>query len=52
MKITLDIPDNTVAAYFVCLHGDIVNMTLSSFGIGREKLYDGSVINTEGENNG
>ena len=44
MKITLDIPDNTLGIMAVLLCGDWGGLTMHSESIDKNKLIDGAVI--------
>ena len=44
MKITLEIPDNTVCAVFNFVYGDYSELMMHSRSIGSFELKDGSVI--------
>lgn len=44
MKITLDIPDNTVGMSVVLLSGDWGGLTMHNEGIPQRKLTDGALI--------
>ena len=46
MKITLDIPDTTVCAFFAFVHytNDPCSMAMQCYSIPSNELYDGSEI--------
>lgn len=47
MKITLEIPDNTICAFFDFVWGDIFGLTMQGHSIEKSLLYDGSVITVD-----
>lgn len=49
MKITLDIPDTTVCAFFDFLHYTRTGMTMQVYSIDSDELFDGSEIVIEQE---
>lgn len=49
MKITLEIPNNTVCAFFDFVHGDILGLTMQSHSISGAELRDGAVITIKAE---
>lgn len=47
MKITLDIPNDTVCAFFNFVNGDCYGLTMQSHSIQSAELKDGAVIEIE-----
>lgn len=47
MKITLDIPNNTICAFFDFVRGDCEGLTMQSHSIQSTELKDGAVIKIE-----
>lgn len=44
MKITIEIPDNTLCAFFDFVWGDMFGLTMQGHSIAKNDLYDGAVI--------
>jgi hypothetical protein len=44
MKITLEIPDNTLCAFFDFVYGGYYGLTMQGHAIPKDELYDGAVI--------
>lgn len=44
MKITLEIPDNTLCAFFDFVWGDCFGLSMQGHSIARNELHDGAVI--------
>ncbi len=47
MKITLDIPDTTVCAFFDFVHWTDNGMAMQGHSIPSDELYDGAIIKIE-----
>lgn len=47
MKITLDIPNNTMCAFFDFVRGDCEGLIMQSHSITSAELKDGAVIKVE-----
>ena len=47
MKITLDIPDSTICAFFNFVRGDWSGLTMQSHSIQSIELKDGAIIKIE-----
>lgn len=52
MKITLDIPDNTLCAFFDFVHGDHFGLMMQGHCIQKDELYDGAVITINAKKGG
>lgn len=52
MKITLDIPDNTLCAFFDFVHGGFLGLTMQSHSIPKDEMYDGAVITITAKTDG
>lgn len=44
MKITLDIPDDVIAASVAVVRGRLREILLDSYEVDRSKLYEGAII--------
>jgi hypothetical protein len=47
MKITLEIPDNTICAFFDFVWGGYSGLTMQGHSIPNNELYDGAVITVD-----
>jgi hypothetical protein len=52
MKITLDIPDNTLCAFFDFVYRDCFGLTMQGHSIQKDELYDGAVITINAKKGG
>ena len=44
MKITLDIPDETICAFFNYVYYEDRDMFMNGYGMDKQEMYDGAVI--------
>ncbi len=47
MKITLDLPNDTLCCFVNFVRGDMFGLTMQSHAIEKARLYDGSEIKVE-----